>query len=65
MPCMCGDIACLSCGPAQGYDPNPPCEREWVDDKWFCIHDVTSCFYNDGHNECCFDENDSLTPLET
>ncbi len=21
MPCMCGDTACPSCGPAQGYDP--------------------------------------------
>ena len=21
MPCMCGDIRCYSCGPAQGYDP--------------------------------------------
>ena len=20
-PCMCGDIMCPSCGPAQGYDP--------------------------------------------
>ena len=20
-PCMCGDIMCSSCGPAQGYDP--------------------------------------------
>jgi hypothetical protein len=20
-PCMCGAIDCLSCGPAQGYDP--------------------------------------------
>ena len=20
-PCMCGDSACPSCGPAQGYDP--------------------------------------------
>lgn len=21
MPCLCGDTACPSCGPAQGYDP--------------------------------------------
>lgn len=22
MPCMCGDIMCPSCGPAQGYNPD-------------------------------------------
>ena len=31
-PCMCGDPACYSCGPAQGYDPNDPREDldEWL-----------------------------------
>lgn len=31
MPCMCGDIQCPSCGPAQGNWRCPIC-RAWADD---------------------------------
>jgi hypothetical protein len=35
MPCMCGDICCPSCGPAQGNWKCPIC-HEWVSEG--CIH---------------------------
>ena len=35
MPCMCGDIQCPSCGPAQGNWRCPIC-RAWADDG--CQH---------------------------
>lgn len=31
MPCMCGDIYCWSCGPAQGNQRCPNCGH-WSDD---------------------------------
>jgi len=30
MPCMCGDTACPSCGPAQGHDPDFDLVVEWL-----------------------------------
>jgi len=45
------------------------CERGYVmtldhtDNFWECLNDITSCFYNDGHNLCSHDGN-SRTPLE-
>ncbi len=30
MPCMCGDTACPSCGPAQGFDPVREMVFDWV-----------------------------------
>lgn len=30
MSCMCGDTACGSCGPAQGYDPVAEMVAEWI-----------------------------------
>lgn len=35
MPCMCGDVQCPSCGPAQGNWRCPIC-RAWADDG--CEH---------------------------
>lgn len=35
MPCMCGDICCSSCGPAQGNWKCPIC-REWASEG--CEH---------------------------
>jgi hypothetical protein len=35
MPCMCGDICCPSCGPAQGNSKCGLCE-EWASEG--CIH---------------------------
>lgn len=35
MPCMCGDICCPSCGPAQGNWRCPVC-REWASEG--CDH---------------------------
>ena len=35
MPCMCGDICCPSCGPAQGNWRCPIC-REWASEA--CEH---------------------------
>lgn len=29
-PCMCGDIACPSCGPAQGFNPVEQMVQEWI-----------------------------------
>lgn len=43
------------------------CYREWYDDPedsyWFCVNDITSCIYNDGHNACCH-EGCHSSPLE-
>lgn len=30
MPCMCGDVMCPSCGPAQGYNPEFEALCEWI-----------------------------------
>ena len=30
MPCMCGDVMCSSCGPAQGYNPAFEAVAEWM-----------------------------------
>lgn len=30
MACMCGDLACPSCGPAQGADPEKEKVLEWL-----------------------------------
>lgn len=35
MPCMCGDLQCWSCGPAQGNWKCPVC-NEWADNG--CDH---------------------------
>ena len=35
MPCMCGDICCPSCGPAQGNWQCPLC-RAWASEG--CVH---------------------------
>lgn len=35
MPCMCGDVCCSSCGPAQGNSRCPIC-GEWASEG--CIH---------------------------
>ena len=35
MPCLCGDICCPSCGPAQGNWHCPIC-REWASEG--CAH---------------------------
>ena len=35
MPCMCGDICCSSCGPAQGNWRCPIC-RQWASEA--CEH---------------------------
>ncbi len=35
MPCMCGDIQCPSCGPAQGNSRCPNC-GEWTDEGCEC-----------------------------
>lgn len=40
MPCMCGDIRCFSCGPAQGNNRCPIC-RKW-DDEGGCV-DPLAC----------------------
>ncbi len=32
-PCLCGDTACGSCGPAQGYDPHFEKNIEKWDDE--------------------------------
>ena len=41
------------------------CERGYnhTDNQWECLNDITSCFYNDGHNLCSHEGN-SRTPLE-
>lgn len=31
-PCMCGDTACPSCGPAQGHDPDFDLVCEWLEE---------------------------------
>ena len=36
MPCMCGDIMCPSCGPAQGYDPAFEAVVEWMQEVVLC-----------------------------
>lgn len=34
MSCMCGDVMCPSCGPAQGFDPAFETVVEWLE---FCV----------------------------
>jgi hypothetical protein len=35
MPCLCGDLCCPSCGPAQGNYRCPVC-REWASEGCEC-----------------------------
>lgn len=44
MPCMCGDLYCRSCGPAQGNRYCPAC-NEWQDefDQPDSRHDNEKC----------------------
>jgi hypothetical protein len=39
------------------------CLREKQDGQWVCLHDHTSCVWNDGHNGC-FHTGNSIEPLE-
>ena len=41
MPCMCGDTACPSCGPAQGYDPEFEKVCEWL--QFAVFRDLPEC----------------------
>jgi len=39
------------------------CREKMPDGSWWCINDMTSCLYNDGHNECVH-PGESVQPLE-
>ncbi|MCL6559471.1 MAG: hypothetical protein K6U74_11865 [Firmicutes bacterium] len=41
----------------------PECYREKTPGGWWCVNDITSCFYNDGHNGCTY-PGESVWPLE-
>ena len=41
MPCMCGDLCCSSCGPAQGNSRCPVC-RTWASEGCDCTQEQIS-----------------------
>lgn len=46
-PCMCGDILCSSCGPAQGYHPCPYCgylDMGDIEDDFETLDIQTGCY---------------------
>ena len=40
MTCMCGDVYCPSCGPAQGFNPELEVVCEWLDMLLSDLHPV-------------------------
>lgn len=50
MPCMCGDIQCSSCGPAQGNWRCPIC-RAWADDGCEHIDDDGNSIREEFHQQ--------------
>ncbi len=40
MPCLCGDTACPSCGPAQGFDPRLEAFWDKAFEKWPELQDA-------------------------
>jgi len=59
-----GDLIFLDVNPKIGTDA---CYREWDDspdnEGWFCVNDLTGCFYNDGCNTC-YHKGEDESPLE-
>lgn len=45
MPCMCGDLYCPSCGPAQGANPEFESVCEWIAGK--LLVDMPACLNAD------------------
>lgn len=45
MACMCGDMMCPSCGPAQGYDPDFETACEWL--QYCLLKDLPTFFMSD------------------
>ena len=46
-PCLCGDTACPSCGPAQGYDPAWERLEEEMCEKFGFMHDLFEDHYEE------------------